>query len=293
MNQSHGRSISQARTPENVPPEPGKPWNFTAVPKGVLIDSVILCHPWLCPGARLLWGVLRSLSYKQGFCAKTDAALAMRLCVSERQIRRYVRQLRVTGLLSVVERPGDTPERRLLWHKIFSGEPPSAPDTSVRTAGHISPLPRTETSADRGSIEVNPGDKKESRSSSENPRAPWFRQMRKVSDIPIPLPPDIARPENTAAQPTNPSQNGGEHAGGQDIVVDALRRFGLEPTRTLILRLQNKADYWHATDAQVAYSIDKARKAVEKTPSAAPHTERWFLRVVENDLSRGRSKPSR
>jgi len=284
MTQSHGKSISQTRPGENVSPTPGKRFNFSSILKGVLIPAVILCHPYLCPGARLLWGILRALSYKRGYCDRTDAALAQRLYVSERQIRRYVRQLARTGLIEVVERPGHTPERATLWHAIFEGAPYTDPDTSVHPPGHIRPPERTEMSVDKRSSVVLPEMKDQSRSSTVETRGPWERQLRQVSHIPIPLPPDKPAAENPLPAAATPSQKSGKHAGDQDVVERAIRAFGVEPTRTLLLKLQDKADYWHATNFQVAAALERIRRRVERSPSSAPHQLRWFLTVLENEL---------
>jgi hypothetical protein len=87
-------------------------------------------------GARVLWGVIRQYSFRDGRCYASDETLARRLAVSDRQLIRYLRILENSGLLRSVQRPGKTPIRELLWAARFAGKIPVRGDVDVRGGRH-------------------------------------------------------------------------------------------------------------------------------------------------------------
>ena len=101
-------------------PAAGTIFNFSKLLDSVLIPRVIARDRKLQPGARLLWGVIRQRSHRDGVCASSDADLAEELGVSERQLRRYCAALIREGLLISKQRPGLTPHRALLWNDRFN-----------------------------------------------------------------------------------------------------------------------------------------------------------------------------
>jgi len=118
-------STGQTDHTPNVPaaamtlPAAGTLFNFSKVLDSVLIPRVIARDRKLPPGARLLWGVIRQRSHRDGVCASSDADLAEELGVSERQLRRYCAVLVREGLMLSKPRPGLTPHRGLLWNERF------------------------------------------------------------------------------------------------------------------------------------------------------------------------------
>jgi hypothetical protein len=102
-------------------PEPGKPFNFSNVLDCVLIPRVIAADSTLLPGARLLWGVIRQRSWRDGICTASDQTLAEEIGVSDRAVRKYVAQLTAAGLLVSSPRPGLTAARQLCWAERFIG----------------------------------------------------------------------------------------------------------------------------------------------------------------------------
>ena len=145
--QSNTSSIPQPRTGTTEFPAVGAPFNFSRILSGVFIPVAILECRELSPGARLLWGVLRGFTRKTGQTWVGDQALAARLHVSVRQVRRYGQRLERAGLLRATMRPGKSPIRELLWAAIFQPQiqptgwthPSGGVDTSGQGGGQIRP----------------------------------------------------------------------------------------------------------------------------------------------------------
>ena len=128
-------------------PITGQPFNFNGVLEAYLIPRVVAADKKLPPGARLLWGVIRQHSYRDGRCCASDESLGRLLAVSDRQTRRYLKSLETAGLLRTTQRAGKTPVRELLWDSRFAGKIRPGTDTSVRGGGHLRPGGRTDTAA--------------------------------------------------------------------------------------------------------------------------------------------------
>lgn len=281
------------RTPESVPqpvagsrqPTPyGEPTNFPILQDALLLPRVIAMHRELSPGARLLWGVIRVLSYKRGYCGYSDALLGHRVHVSDRQIRRYCRQLAKAGLLRTTQRPGRPPKRELLNHPIFDVPSPVPP-------GQKGPTPRTDTAM----------------LSDTN-----VRQHRGTS-----------RSEHVSGSPSVKSQDGGERNQSgltkastvMEKVVAQRRRDGAEPVKALSAtlttaadldqlkaiqrevkaiglpwtddlqgKLAHKMDFYKVNGFVVAAAIARAARHVSRTPSSRPQSAAWITTVVENAL---------
>lgn len=127
-------------------PTTGQPWNFSGILQSYLIPRVVAADSALPPGARLLWGVIRQHSWRDGRCTLSDDGLARAVGVSSRQCRRYCRQLERASLLRTTQRPGKPPIRELLWDARFAGQVRKTPAMEVRPPGQISPPPRTQMS---------------------------------------------------------------------------------------------------------------------------------------------------
>jgi hypothetical protein len=107
-------------------PQPGEPYNYSKVLDTVLIPQVVYADKTLAPGARILWGIVRRLGHKTGQCFASDGRLAEEMAVSERQVRRYCRQLVKAGLMRETPEPGRVTVRELLWHTRFHSSAPAA-----------------------------------------------------------------------------------------------------------------------------------------------------------------------
>lgn len=66
---------------------------FTAIP------NVILRHPRLSYGAKVTFGVLLSYAWQDNFCWPAQERLAQDLCCSERQVRRFLQELKADGII--------------------------------------------------------------------------------------------------------------------------------------------------------------------------------------------------
>lgn len=111
--------------PNGGAPQVGQPFNYSTILDCVLIPRVIYADPKLSPGARLLWGVIRRLSFKTSKCFASDKRIAAELGVSERWVRCLSDELIKAGLMQRTEKPGKPTCRELLWHERFqtSDEP--------------------------------------------------------------------------------------------------------------------------------------------------------------------------
>lgn len=105
-------------------PTNGQPWNFHGVLESYLIPRTVAADDKLPPGARLLWGIIRQYSFRDGRCFASDETLARALAVSDRQFRRHVKALETAKLVKSTLRSGKTTVRELLWDSRFAGKIP-------------------------------------------------------------------------------------------------------------------------------------------------------------------------
>ena len=162
-------------------PKPGQPFNPFGLFYGVFIPEALVRFRNISPGAKLCWGRLARYKGEFGKCYPSQDALASELGVSERNVRRYIEELRSSGLIRKVRRGLQlNNEYEFLWHEIFEGterthssgqERPKAsrPDRTEASALH-----RTKSSApsERESSEEESfkrGAARESASSSPHP----------------------------------------------------------------------------------------------------------------------------
>lgn len=103
-------------------PGPGDLFNFSTIADTIMIPRVILSNPLLSMGERLLWGIIRRMSYPDGVCCAADTELANELAVCDRQLRRYSKALCDHKFLYCRVRQGRAPERILRWHDSFNGK---------------------------------------------------------------------------------------------------------------------------------------------------------------------------
>lgn len=117
-------------------PVSGQPFNFQGLLECYLIPRAVASDKKLAPGARLLWGVIRQHSFRDGRCYASDETLSKLLAVSTRQVIRYMRMLEANGLLRTTQRDGRTPIRELLWDSRFNGKIRKGVGMDVRGGGH-------------------------------------------------------------------------------------------------------------------------------------------------------------
>src|SRR5215470_7240110 len=114
-------TIQQVASETSSTPTNGQPFNFHGVLEAYLIPRVVAADSHLLPGARLLWGVIRQHSHRDGRCTLSDKDLGAAAGVGWHQAFRYCRQLERAGLLRTTPRPGHTPVRELCWNARFAG----------------------------------------------------------------------------------------------------------------------------------------------------------------------------
>lgn len=116
---SHPQKVPQQNRWDTFSPTEGQPFPFRKLSDGPTILKAILKHPNLCPGSKLLWGIIRHWSKVNATCFARTVRFAEALNVSVDQIKRYKRELVRERLLMVRERPGSTLALQLLWHPCF------------------------------------------------------------------------------------------------------------------------------------------------------------------------------
>jgi hypothetical protein len=79
-------------------------------------------------GAKLCYAALTRYAGQDGRCFPRQKLLAAELGVSERQVRRYLRELEQAGLLRTTRRGLNDPNSyTFLWHSIFEDAKPLNP----------------------------------------------------------------------------------------------------------------------------------------------------------------------
>ena len=234
---------------------------------GILIPKCIALCRQLSPGARLLWGMIRSLSKRDGYCDAAEDTLARRLAVSSRQIRRYCHQLEAAGFLETEQRRGTTARRWLLLHPSFGGPVGLAPDTSVRTPGHKRPDPWTHPSTT-----VN---------NSENiPVAESFVSVQ-VGGLSLPRSNGL-KPLGQILQNTFPEAEA-------QAIKTHVSALGFPCTDELLQQLYRKALVYGVNGFVIGAHIERAGRKVGRRPSQAPQSAAWVTAVVENALAQGKT----
>jgi DNA-binding transcriptional ArsR family regulator len=110
--------------PPPWPPLPGEPFNPYRRFLAVCVPEQLLASRLVSPGAKLAYAQLARHAGSGGRCFPRQAILAEALGVSERQVRRYIRQLERAGLLRTMRRGLNAPNAyEFLWHEIFEKSP--------------------------------------------------------------------------------------------------------------------------------------------------------------------------
>lgn len=259
--------MSESTVPQPLVGELPPRWNFNGVLSGILIPKCVALYRRLPPGARLLWGIIRTLSKRDGFSDASDATLAKRLGVSTRQIQRYCRALEARGFLETELRRGTTARRWLLLHPAFKTGVAEPRDISVTGVGHIRHGGVTHPSPTVNLLrEPSSGEPFASVQVSRLQVGPT-NGLKPLATL---LDRTFTEPEKTALKAN----------------VTAL---GFDLTPELLGKLQRKAAFYGANGFQVAAAIARAAKVAERRPSTAPVSPAWFTAVVENALAHGKS----
>ncbi len=158
---------------------------FTAIP------NTILRHPRLSYGAKVTFGVLLSYAWQDNFCWPAQERLAQDLCCSERQVRRFLQELKATGIIDWKQQglnlpniyyilpqsrwapvPKTTPERTDL-----SAPVRTAPGRTSLSAQDRTPLSDKEDSMKKTHINVDVGNRPERmQSTNHSPTSPKHRR---------------------------------------------------------------------------------------------------------------------
>lgn len=142
---------------------------FTAIP------NVILRHRWLSYGAKVTFGVLLSYAWQDNFCWPAQERLAQDLVCSERQVRRFLQELKTHGIIDWKQQGLNLPNiYYILPQARWSPVPKANPDrtdlsgpvrtTSDRTsvsAQDRTPLSAKEDSMKKTHINVDVGESSE------------------------------------------------------------------------------------------------------------------------------------
>lgn len=105
-------------------PVVGEPWNFSRVETVLRLPASIAYNAQLSYAARLLWGIIRSLSWRDGRCFAKNETLCERLGCQERHLRNLCAELKQFGFLRETRRQNASPVRELLWNAVFNGDAP-------------------------------------------------------------------------------------------------------------------------------------------------------------------------
>jgi len=79
--------------------------------------AVVRYHPGLCANAKLLYGELTALANRDGFAYPSNEYLANLYSVNERQIRRWLVELREAGFVQIIEHEG---QRRIYIDAVYT-----------------------------------------------------------------------------------------------------------------------------------------------------------------------------
>jgi hypothetical protein len=261
--------MSERIVPQRVVVSRPPRFNFSAFLSGIMIPRCVAECRKLSPGARLLWGVIRNLSKRDGHCDASDRTLSKRIAVSIRQIKRYCRQLERGGWMETELREAVTARRYLLLHHSFTVSSPVPRDTSVTGGCHI---------GHGGVTDMSPHTMEKNLSVVE--------QSIKVYDS--------GRPAGRAAAGL---QRAADFLDGffPEAEVKAIRRevesLGFRLTPDLLAKLRNKGEHYGVGGFVIAAHIARAAKVIARQPSNKPKSPAWFCTVVENALNQG-NKPT-
>lgn len=128
--------------PEETPLLEGAPFNPYRHFHNALVPAHLLQSTELSHGAKLLYGLLRKYSGKDGACFPLQSTLARQMGCAQRTVRTYVAELKRTGLLKLVPRgKGRSASYRFLWKNSLNPSQLFIPDGPPEDAlsGRIQP----------------------------------------------------------------------------------------------------------------------------------------------------------
>jgi Helix-turn-helix domain len=226
------------------------------------------------PGAMLCWAALARHAGQDGDCYPREVTLAKELGRSERQVRRYVRQLESAGLIRISARGLNEPNRyEFLWHSCFDGATPLIPKDRTSMADpdrtHAACPDRTSTAGPHP-IEESPSRESRQESFRSIEREHSSEAKTKTTPAPARWPWPAEDVEQLRAVIESYELRNGRHAVASDDLVAALLR---------------KAVYYLTSPLGIAHVLEKKRVYVSHRPSCVPETERWFYRVVESHFA--------
>lgn len=118
--------------PAGQPPEPDEAQDLVIVEDELLregftqLPNVVLRMRGLSPGAKLVYAALLSYAWQTGSCFPGQSKIAEDLDISERSVRKYIRELKEQGLVQVIRRGfGRTNIYFLPRLPLTDGPPPS------------------------------------------------------------------------------------------------------------------------------------------------------------------------
>ncbi len=103
-------------------PLDGEPFNPYKLFFGIFIPECIVWYPYLSPGAKLCYGRLARYAGEKGKCFPSQYELAGELGVSQRNVRRYLEELRSKEFIRITRRGLQRSNvYEFLWHDTFHG----------------------------------------------------------------------------------------------------------------------------------------------------------------------------
>lgn len=242
---------------------PWRRFNVACVPEPLLRSSLV------SSGAKLCWAQLARHAGENGRCYPRQATLAAELAISERQVRRYVRQLERAQLLRSIRTGLNDPNSyQFLWHTIFEVDNPlnlqDRTSMSDHDRTHVAALDRTSAS-----LPLKEEESPSKESGEENTRS-----------IECERPARSRHAHRPAALREWP-------AADVDAVRRALGSFryqdgsAVQPTDELVARLLDTGKFYLRTAFEVAALLHRKETELQKRPRWWPQTPEWFVRVID------------
>jgi hypothetical protein len=278
-------------------PSPGEPFNPHRRFHVACIPDPLLRSGLVSGGAKLAYGQLARYAGKDGRCFPKQSTLAAALAVSERQVRRYLRELEAAQLLRTTQRGLNEPNSyEFLWHAMF--------DDAASVIAHKPQIPqdRTRMSAQDRTIAAAPDRTLASGPiSEEESHLPRESGNRGALPLPRSIEREPVRFAATAAAALTPSRLRHVHRRAvvawpeADVVL--IRRHladlpcqdgsQLEITDELVGRLLNAAKLYMRTSFELGALLSRLAGRVRNRPSwwpeSAGSTGAWLLAAIDRE----------